>query len=102
MDDTKNDLGQAAGKANQIWAELLPVLAFVGLYNLIRIAKIDMSFGLGGTDFLINTDSALYWATGVLIIVTLAVIAHKKSKSQPIPLFMLMSAGIVGTFGVDR
>jgi len=29
MSDTQNDLGTAADKANQIWGDLVPVMAFV-------------------------------------------------------------------------
>ncbi|MDJ0921804.1 MAG: septation protein IspZ [Henriciella sp.] len=100
MSDTQSDIGKTADKANQIWAELLPVIAFVGLYNIIRIAGIETSFNLFGLDMAINNDTALYWATGVLIIATLGVIVHKRMNRLPVPLFMLMSAGIVGTFGV--
>jgi len=100
MSEQNNDLGTAADKANQIWADLLPVVAFVGLYNIIRLASIDISLTLGGLDLAINPDTALYWATGALIAITLGVIVHKKMNQQPVPLFMLMSAGIVGTFGV--
>ncbi|MEQ3746023.1 MAG: septation protein IspZ [Henriciella sp.] len=100
MSENENDLAKAADKANQIWAELLPVIAFVGLYNLIRIANFDLSFSLFGLDMAINKETALYWATGVLVFATLGVILHKKLNDQPIPLFMLMSAGIVGTFGI--
>jgi len=100
MNNTQSDLGKTADKANQIWAELLPVIAFVGLYNIIRVAGIDASFNLLGLNMAINADTAPYWATGVLNIATVGVIIQKRLNKQPIPLFMLMSAGIVGTFGV--
>lgn len=100
MTEQNNDIGTAAGKANQIWADLLPVIAFVGLYNIIRIAKLDISVVLGGLDLAINRDTALYWATGVLVVATVGVIIHKRMNKQAVPLFMLLSAGIVGTFGI--
>jgi len=100
MTEQKSNAAKTADKANQIWAELMPVVAFVALYNIIRIAELDIAFELFGRTVTINTDTALYWATGVLIIATVGVIIHKRMNKQPIPLFMLMSAGIVGTFGI--
>ncbi|MEM9180305.1 MAG: septation protein IspZ [Pseudomonadota bacterium] len=100
MSEQNSDLGTAADKANQIWADLIPVIAFVGLYNIIRIADLDINLAIGGFDLAINRDTALYWATGVLIVATLGVIVQKRLNKEPIPLFLLMSAGIVGTFGV--
>ena len=55
----RNGLATAAGKANQLWADFVPVIAFVLVYNVFR--RINL---LGG---LINVDTALFWATGVLL-----------------------------------
>jgi intracellular septation protein len=100
MTDTNNDLGTAAGKANQIWGELLPVIAFVAVYNLIRLLGIDIETTIGGMNVGINNDTALYWATGVLIILTIGFITRRLMTGGQVPLFTLMSAGIVGAFGI--
>ena len=100
MTDTNKDLGTAANKANQIWGELIPVIAFVAIYNLIRLLGIDAQFSIGGMDMSINSDSALYWATGALIILTVGFIGHRLMTGGRVPLFTLMSAGIVGSFGI--
>lgn len=95
MTDTKNsenDLGTAADKANQIWGDLVPVIGFVLVYNLLRLFKIDTP--------LINADTALYWATGVLIVLTLGAIGYRLSKRQKIPPFLIVSSAIVGGFGL--
>ena len=41
MSEQKNDLGTAADKANQIWADLVPVIGFISVYNLMRILNIN-------------------------------------------------------------
>ncbi|MBK6705924.1 MAG: hypothetical protein IPG56_20690 [Caulobacteraceae bacterium] len=46
----RNGLATAAGKANQLWADFVPVIAFVLVYNVFR--RINL---LGG---LINEDTA--------------------------------------------
>ena len=100
MTDIKSDAEVAAGKAGQIWSELLPVISFVAIYNIIRIADLDLSFSLGGLEIVINRDTALYWATGVLVILTVGLVVQKRMKGETVPLFMLLSAGIIGTFGL--
>ena len=100
MTDTKTDVEVTADKAGQIWSELLPVISFVAIYNIIRVAKIDISFAIAGLDVVINKDTALYWATGVLVILTVGLIIQKRLKGETVPLFMLLSAGIIGTFGL--
>lgn len=100
MTDAKTDVEVTADKAGQIWSELLPVISFVAIYNIIRVAKIDISFAIAGLDVVINKDTALYWATGVLVILTVGLVIQKRMKGETVPLFMLLSAGIIGTFGV--
>ena len=83
---------KAADKANQLWSDLIPVIAFVAVYNGMRIAGLDTE--------LFNKDTALYWATGVLVVLTLGFIALRLIRGQKVPLFMLVSSGIVGGFGI--
>lgn len=87
-----NDLGTAADKANQLWGDLVPVIGFVLVYNALRILKVDTP--------LINKDSALYWATGVLIVLTLGAISLRLKNKQKIPPFLIVSSTIVGGFGL--
>jgi intracellular septation protein len=91
MTQNDADLGTAADKANQIWGDLVPVMGFVLVYNLLRF----VDFGLP----LINSETALYWATGVLIALTLGVVGQKLITRQKIPPFLIVSSLIVGGFG---
>ena len=92
MTEEKNDLGTAADKANQIWGDLVPVIGFVLVYNIIRLSGIDTAW--------LDQESSLYWATGVLIVLTLGVIGHKVRHGKKIPAFLIMSSTIVGGFGL--
>lgn len=92
MTEKKNDLATAGDKANQIWGDLIPVIGFVLVYNALRIINPDTAW--------INKDSALYWATGVLIVLTIGVIGNKLRNREPIPPFLLISSTIVGGFGL--
>jgi len=87
-----SDAAKAAGKANQLWSDLIPVIAFVVVYNGMRLAGLDTE--------LLNKDTALYWATGVLVLLTLGFIALRLFRGEKVPLFMLVSSGIVGGFGI--
>lgn len=95
MSDTKtdvnNDLGTAADKANQIWGDLVPVMGFVLIYNGLRI--------LAPAEGFVSAKTALFWATGALIVLTVGIIGNKLVKREPIPLFLIVSSFIVGVFG---
>ncbi|MEM0987064.1 MAG: septation protein IspZ [Pseudomonadota bacterium] len=95
MSDTKSDLsnnlGTAADKANQIWGDLVPVMGFVLIYNGLRI--------LAPAEGLVSAKTALFWATGALIVLTVGIIGQKLLSRQPIPLFLIVSSLIVGVFG---
>ena len=54
------ELSDATAKAGSIWPELGPTLAFIGIYNVM------LRFPEG--EGLFTKDTALYWATGVLIV----------------------------------
>lgn len=79
-----------AARAGGIWTELGPTLAFIVIYNVM------LRFPEQG---LFSKENALYWATGVLIIATLAVIGMKLIRKQRIPPFLLVSSGLIGIFG---
>lgn len=83
---------RTADKAGQLWADLLPVLGFILVYNVLRRLNIDSP--------ILNADTALYWATGVLILLMLGVVAWKAARKEEIPLFLLLSSLIVGGFGL--
>lgn len=80
----------AAARAGGIWTELGPTLGFILVYNVL------LRFPEGG---LFSKENALYWATGILIVATLAVIAMKLIRKQRIPPFLLVSSGLIGVFG---
>ncbi len=92
MSDKQNDLGAAAGKANQVWGDLIPVIGFVLVYNIMRRVNLNDTWA--------SKDTALYWATGVLILATLWAVVGYLRRKQPVPLFLVFTAGIVGTFGL--
>lgn len=92
MTEPSKDLGVAADKANQIWGDLIPVIGFVVVYNIMRRVNLNDTWA--------SKDTALYWATGVLIVATLWAVFGYLRRKQPVPLFLIFSAGIVGTFGL--
>ena len=92
MSEQKNDLGTAADKANQIWADLVPVIGFILVYNLMRNLSINDTWA--------SPDTALYWATGVLIVATLWAVSNYLRRSEDVPLFLVFTATIVGGFGL--
>ncbi|WP_321487981.1 septation protein IspZ [uncultured Hyphomonas sp.] len=81
----------AAARAGGIWTELGPTLAFIVIYNVM------LRFPEEG---LFSRENALYWATGVLIIATAAVIVMKLIRKQRIPPFLLVSSSLIGVFGI--
>ena len=85
------DVGDAAAKAGNIWTEIGPTLAFIIIYNVM------LRFPEGGGLF--TKDTALYWATGILIIATFVVIGQKLLKKERIPPFLLVSSFLIGSFG---
>lgn len=91
MTDTKSDAATAADKAGSLWGELGPVIAFVVIYNVM--------LRLPGGDGLFTSDTALYWATGVLMVATAIVIAIKLVRGEKVPPFLLISSAVIGTFG---
>ena len=92
MTDTKSDTEIAADKAGDLLGDLLPVIGFIVVYNLMRIFP-----GEDGGWF--AKDKALYWATGVLMIGTAWAVFDKKRQGKKIPPIMIITAMIVGGFG---
>lgn len=92
MTETNNALNTTADKANQIWGDLVPVIGFILVYNGLRQAKLDIAW--------LSADTALYWATGVLIIATLVAVARYLRRGEKVPLFLVFTATIVGGFGM--
>jgi intracellular septation protein len=91
---TKQDsaIGTAADKANQLWADFVPVIAFVLVYNVFR--RVDLFGGL------INKDTAIFWATGVLLVLMLGFLAKQVIRREPVSQMMLFSSAIVCGFGL--
>lgn len=91
MTDTKSGAATAADKAGSLWGELGPAVAFVVIYNvMLRLPEGDGLF---------SSDTALYWATGVLMVATGAVVVLKLVRGERVPPFLLISSAIIGTFG---
>ncbi|MEL7480595.1 MAG: septation protein IspZ [Pseudomonadota bacterium] len=90
-DETKSGVGTAAEKANQIWGDLVPVVLFVLIYNVLRRFPEDNEW--------FNPETSLYWATGALILATGAIVGLKALKRQTIPPFLIVTSLIVGGFG---
>lgn len=90
--EPKSGLATTADKANQVWGDFIPVIAFVLVYNVFR--RVDLFDGL------INADTALFWATGVLLVLMLGFLARQIITRQPVSQAMVMSSAIVGGFGL--
>lgn len=84
---------QAAQKAGDLWAELAPVASFIIVYNILR--RTPPMF-----DGRITPDSAVFWATGALMVVVAIVIAIKLYRKQKITPLLIISSTLVGVFGV--
>lgn len=91
MSDLKSGAATTADKANQVWGDLVPVIAFVLSYNILRRIQPEGGF---------LTYDALFWATGALVGLTAIIVVRKLIKNEPIPPFLIVSSLIVGVFGV--
>ena len=92
MSETKSSgTAVAADKAGGLWGELGPVLAFIVIYNVML--RLPNETGL------FSADTALYWATGVLIAATSFVIGFKLVKKQPISPMLIFSTSLIVAFG---
>lgn len=87
-----NGVSTAAGKANQIWGDFVPVIGFILTYNLFRRVEL--------LDGLINKDTAIFWATGVLIALMLGFVGKQIIQRRPVSQMMVFSSAIVGGFGL--
>ncbi|MEM6534957.1 MAG: septation protein IspZ [Pseudomonadota bacterium] len=92
MTNKESDLGTAADKANQIWGDLIPVFGFVLVYNVMRRVNLNDTWA--------SSETALYWATGVLIVATLWAVFQYLKRGEDVPLFLVFTATIVGGFGL--
>lgn len=92
MSEIKTDAEIAADKAGDLISDVLPAIGFVVSYNLLRYFH-----GEDGTWF--AKDTALYWATGVLIIGTLWAVISKKRQGKKVPPILIATAVVVGGFG---
>ncbi len=90
--EPKRNLQTAVGKANQLWADFVPVIAFVLVYNIFRQLEIP-----GG---LINRDNAIFWATGVLLTLMFGFLARQLMRGEPISQMMLFSSAIIAGFAL--
>ena len=92
MSETKSSgTAVAADKAGGLWGELGPVLAFIVIYNVML--RLPNETGL------FSADTALYWATGVLIAATSFVIGFKLVKKQPISPMLIFATSLILAFG---
>jgi len=76
----------AAGKTGALWGELGPTILFVVIYNI--------ALRMG------DPETALYWATGALMISTFLIVAIKLYRKNKIPPFLIISSTLIGGFGV--
>ncbi len=82
---------QVSNGAANLWGELWPVLAFLVIYNVMR--RFPESGGI------FTPETALYWATGILMLGMGYEVTKRLLKRQALSPLMLMSAGMVGVFG---
>ncbi len=88
----QNGLGTAADKANQLWADFVPVIGFVLVYNVFR--RVDLFGGL------INAETAIFWATGVLLVLMAGFIARQVMTGRPVSMMLIVTSSIVAGFGL--
>lgn len=79
-------------KAGSLWAELGPAIAFILTYSIL--GRFPEGEGL------FTKDTAIYWATGALMAATAAVVVTKLSRREKVPPMLILSASVVGFFGV--
>lgn len=90
--NTPGDAGaQVSGGAAGLWSELWPVLAFMVIYNVIR--------RLPDGEGLFTPPTALYWATGVLMLGMGYEVGKRLLRKEKLSPLLLLSAGMVGVFG---
>ncbi|MFN7056216.1 inner membrane-spanning protein YciB [Hyphomonas sp.] len=87
-----NGIGTAAGKANQLWGDFIPVIGFIVTYNVFRRVEL--------LDGLINKDTAIFWATGVLMVLMAGFLVRQLVMREPVSQMMVFSSAIVGGFGL--
>lgn len=88
----KSGASQTAAKAGSLWGEVGPVVVFIVVYNVLL--NTPPLF-----DGLISKETAIYWATGALIIAVGIVIAVKLLQGEKIPPLMIVTSVLVFAFG---
>jgi len=83
---------QVSDGAAGLWSELWPVLSFIVVYNVMR------RFPEG--EGLFTPETALYWATGVLMVGMTYEVGKRLLRKETISPLLLMSTGMVVVFGV--
>ncbi|MEO9970046.1 MAG: septation protein IspZ [Hyphomonadaceae bacterium] len=83
---------QVSDGAAGLWGELWPVLSFLVVYNVMR------RFPEGDGWF--TPDTALYWATGILMIGMSFEVGKRLLRKEKISPLLLMSTGMVVVFGI--
>ena len=76
----------AAGKTGALWGELGPTILFVVVYNI--------ALRMG------DPATALYWATGALMVSAFIIVGIKLFRRDKIPPFLIISSALIGAFGV--
>ena len=84
--------GQVSGGAAGLWGELWPILCFLLVYNVMR------RFPEGDGWF--TPDTALYWATGILMFGMSFEVGKRLLRKEKISPLLLMSTGMVVIFGI--
>lgn len=82
---------QSRKPLNRFWTEFSPAIAFVAIYNIL-LRRPD------ATGYF-SKDNALFAATGVLIAITLLIIAILLVRRERIPPMLLFASAITGGFG---
>ncbi len=90
-ENSQSEAGKVADKGGQVLMDLVPVVGFIIVYNGLRLA---------GLEGMLSPENALYWATGVLIVLTLGTVGVYLGRRQPVPLFLVFTSAIVGGFGL--
>jgi intracellular septation protein len=77
--------------AGNIWTDLVPVLSFVVVYNLMR--RFPENNGA------LSSENAIFWATGVFMAAVAAAIGWTLLKGRKLPPMLIITGVVVLVFG---
>jgi len=90
--EAKASAPQISDSAAGLWSELWPIIAFIIVYNVMR--------RLPDGEGLFTPETALYWATGILMIGMAYEVTKRLLQRKKISPMLLVSTSMVLVFGI--